>query len=193
MKNTKPTLSIRGLSVPPSPIRQLAPLAEAAKQQSTKVFHINIGDPDFFLSDTIQQTLKEKGKSTKKMPYPAFRGQPQLLDAWINYYQDIHITHTFVREDMIITAGASNAMTLIIGTITDPGDEILVFEPFYAPYFIYASFLGIKLVPVALDPKTGYHLPTKEEIVKRITPKTKAICLTNPNNTNSCSTHIKTF
>lgn len=178
----KLTISQRAESVPPSPIRQLMPLAKQAKEKGIKIYHTNIGDPDFSLPEQIKKELQSTSQTINRMPYPAFRGEPTLLSAWKEYYKSIHIPLEFVDEDMIITAGASDAMGLIAATVADPGDEIIVFEPFFAPYLIYASFVGIKLVPVALDAKTGYHLPTKEEIVNTITPKTKAIFFTNPNN-----------
>ncbi len=178
----KTNISKRGQKAPASPIRELVPLAEDAKKRGIKIYHLNIGDPDFPLPEPIKKALLENAESTKRIPYPAFRGQYELLDAWKRYYKSIGIPYKFENEDMIVTAGASDAMGLIGATVADPGDEILVFEPFYAPYLIYAKFLGVNLVAVPLDPDTGYHLPDKEEIVKKITKKTKAIFFTNPNN-----------
>lgn len=175
-------ISQRGMTAPGSPIRELVPLADAAKKRGIKIYHLNIGDPDFPIPNLIKKTLQEKAKSFVRIPYPAFRGQYEFLDAWKSYYKDIGIPYNFENENMIVTAGASDAMGLIAATITDPGDEVLVFEPFYAPYLIYAKFSGINLVAVPLDPKTGYHLPIRSEIVKKITFKTKAIFFTNPNN-----------
>lgn len=175
-------LSKRGQFAPASPIRKLVPISDSAKARGIKIYHLNIGDPDFSMPDTIQEEFKNIANSLHRLPYPAFRGQKKLLDAWIKYYSDIHIPLEIVHEDMIITAGASDAMTLIAAVIFDPGDECLVFEPFYAPYQIYASYASFSYTPVALNPDTGYHLPKKEEIIKKITPKTKAIFFTNPNN-----------
>lgn len=178
----KPELSQRGLNTPTSVIRQLNPLAEKAKEQGIHVYHINIGDPDFVIPEEIQQSLKNFAENNHKLPYPAFRGQKALLQAWGKYYKNIQIPIEFIDEDMIITAGASNALVNVIASLTDPGDEILVFEPFYAPYLTHAGFVSAKLIAVALDAKKGYHLPSKEEIIAKITNKTKAILFTHPNN-----------
>lgn len=175
-------ISQRGQFAPASPIRKLVPLSNATKSRGIKIYHLNIGDPDFQLPDKIQQTFQSLAKSLTRLPYPAFRGQKSILESWKTYYKALGISHDLVDEDIIVTAGASDAMTLIAATIFDPGDECLVFEPFYAPYQIYASFLSYQYVPVSLDPKNGYHLPDTREIIKRITPKTKAIFFTNPNN-----------
>lgn len=181
MQNTL-TISKRGASIPASPVREFAPLATLAKKRGITIYHLNIGDPDFPLPDLIKQTMVEKAQTLSRLPYPAFRGQEDLLTAWKKYFQDIEIPLQLDDEDMLITAGASDAMTLLTSVITDPGDEILVFEPFYGPYRTYGSYLSVTLVAVPLDTKNGYHLPAKEEIVKKITSRTKAIYFINPNN-----------
>jgi len=175
-------ISQRGHLAPASPIRKLLPLANATKAKGIKIYHLNIGDPDFPLPEDIQKELQQISQTLTRLPYPGFRGQKSLLEAWKKYYQDIHIPYRFIDEDMIVTAGASDAMVLIAATIFDPGDECLVFEPFYAPYQIYASFVSYSYVPVSLNPGNGYHLPSKKEIIAKITSKTKAIFFTNPNN-----------
>lgn len=176
------SISKRGQLAPASPIRKLVPLATAAKTQGVKIYHLNIGDPDFCLPDRISQELRSLAVSLNRLPYPEFRGQKNIIDAWKTYYKAINIPYTIDVENIIITAGASDAMTLIAAVIFDPGDECLVFEPFYAPYQIYASFLSFSYVQVALDTTNGYHLPKKKEIISKITSKTKAIFFTNPNN-----------
>lgn len=178
------TLAIgnRGQNAFASPIRKLVPYALAAKEKGTKIYHINIGDPDFSLPEKIKQTLEKVAKDTNRIPYPAFRGEKDLLDGWITYYQQIKLPVTLTHEDMVATAGASDAMVLTAATLLDPDDEVIVFEPFYAPYRTYAQFISAKVVAVTLDPKTGYHLPEKEKIIAKITPKTKAIFFINPNN-----------
>src|SRR5258706_10279721 len=125
------SISQRGKNAPASPIRKLVPLSDATKARGIKIYHLNIGDPDFSMPDLIQKELQLIGTSLKRLPYPAFRGQKKLLNAWQKYYKDIKILTDIMHEDMIITAGASDAMTLIAATIFDPGDECLVFEPFY--------------------------------------------------------------
>ncbi len=178
----KPQLSQRGENTPTSPIRELMPLADTAKEQGIHIYHINIGDPDFPLSPKIKKSLLEFSKEVKQLPYPAFRGQKSILQAWKKYFQDISIPIEFADEEIIITAGATNALVNTISVITDPGDEVLVFEPFYAPYITHAGLVSAKLVSVALDSSTGFHLPAKKNIVAKITAKTKALLCTNPNN-----------
>ncbi|HSW87611.1 MAG TPA: pyridoxal phosphate-dependent aminotransferase [Candidatus Saccharimonadales bacterium] len=178
----QPTLSQRGINTPTSVIRELNPLAEAAKEKGIRVYHVNIGDPDFPIPDEIKKSLHSFANQQAKLPYPAFRGQKSLLAAWRKYYKDITIPVDFVDEDMIITAGASNALINVMAATADPGEEILVLEPFYAPYLTHAGFVSVKLISVALDAAKNYHLPSKEEIVAKITPKTKAILFTHPNN-----------
>jgi aspartate aminotransferase len=180
----KKTLSIsnRGLHAPASPIRSLVPFATAAIKKGIHVYHLNIGDPDFSIPDTIQKELQEVAKHTKRIPYPAFRGQQVLLDAWKAYFKDISLPVAINDEDMIVTAGASDAIVLAASVATDPGDDILMFEPYYAPYITYGHFLSIRVNAVTLQAKNNFHLPPKEAIVKKITPKTKAIFFINPNN-----------
>lgn len=175
-------LSLRVETTPTSVIRELNPLAEAAKARGITVYHVNIGDPDFPIPDEIKKSLQSFANTQEKLPYPAFRGQKGLLEAWRKYFQDIHVSIDIADEDMIITAGASNALVNVIATVADPEDEIIVFEPFYAPYATHAGFVSVKLVPVALDAANGYHLLSKEAILEKITPKTKAILFTHPNN-----------
>lgn len=176
------TLAKRGQSAPASPIRALVPLSDAAKKRGIHIYHLNIGDPDFPLPDKISESLQMLSKDIKRIPYPAFRGQQGLISAWKTYFNTIGVKIPLENDDMIITAGASDAMVLATAVITDPGDEILVFEPYYAPYFTYGQFMSVKLTPVALDKKNNYHLPSKKDIVAKITSKTKAIFFTNPNN-----------
>ena len=179
---TKINISKRGRTAPSSPIRELIPFAQKAKEKGIKIYHLNIGDPDFPIPDKVKEALIDKAKIINRMPYPGFRGQPELLNAWKKYYEDINVIYEIENEDMIVTAGASDAMSLITTLVADAGDEVIVFEPFYAPYQIYAKYSGVKLVAVPLDSKNGYHLPTVSEISKKITNKTKAIFFTNPNN-----------
>src|SRR5437660_4766644 len=136
---TKPELSLRGKNTPTSAIRELTPLAEAAKEKGTHVYHVNIGDPDFSAPDEVKKSLQQFANELTRLPYPAFRGQKELLQAWKKYYKDINIPIDFVDEEMIITAGASNGLLNVIAAIADLGDEILVFEQFYAPYVTYAG------------------------------------------------------
>ncbi|HEX7042724.1 MAG TPA: pyridoxal phosphate-dependent aminotransferase [Patescibacteria group bacterium] len=175
----KLSISKRGQSAPVSPIRGLVAYAQEAKARGIDIYHLNIGDPDFLLPKKIKETLLKVADSTNRIPYPEFRGNTKLLEGWKKYFSDIGISF-LQNEDMLVTAGASDAMVLIAATLLDPEDEYIVFEPFYPPYMVYGKFVGAN--PVSVQLNKNYHLPSKEEIVAKITPKTKAIFFTNPNN-----------
>lgn len=176
----KLSISTRGFNAPPSPVRKLVPFAEQAKAKGIKVYHVNIGDPDFEAPKQILETLKEITSKTKRVPYANSKGLKQAVLAWQKYYSDIRIQ--LDENDFLVTNGGSEGLLMVAATLLDPGDEFIVFEPFYANYVSYANFVSAKVIPVALDPKNGYHLPSKKEIVKKITPKTRALFFINPNN-----------
>lgn len=134
MKQTKIlTISKRGITAPASPIRKLIPYALDAKKRGIRVYHLNIGDPDFPVPGEIKKEILNLGHSINRLPYPQFRGQHNLLQSWKKYYADIKIPYLLNDEDILVTAGASDALSLITAVLTDPGDEILVFEPFFPP------------------------------------------------------------
>lgn len=176
------TLSVsqRGKNAPPSPVRKLVPFADQAKQKGTKVYHVNIGDPDFEAPREIRQALQKLAKTEKRIPYSNSKGLKSTIDAWVAYYSKIGIKLSV--DDIIITSGGSEALMMSLAVITDPGDEYIVFEPYYGPYASYGNLITAKPVPVALDKNNGYHLPSNKEIEKKISKKTKAILFTNPNN-----------
>lgn len=171
----------RGQEAVASPIGKLIPFATAAKEKGRTIYHLNIGDPDFLLPDAIKEELQHIASTIDRLPYPPFRGETPLLDAWRLYYEQIGLPN-ITQQDLLVTSGASDALLLSLAAILDPDDEILVFEPFFAPYTIYAQFISNKLIPITLDKDNGYHLPSKEMIVSKITNKTKVILFTNPNN-----------
>ncbi|MDE2588060.1 MAG: pyridoxal phosphate-dependent aminotransferase [Patescibacteria group bacterium] len=174
------SISNRGHNAPPSPVRKLVPFAESAKVRGIKVYHVNIGDPDFEAPKEILNTLKNITQMTKRVPYANSKGLKQTVESWKTYYADIGIV--LKENDFLITNGGSEGLLMVAAALLDPGEEFIVFEPFYANYLAYANFVSAKVVPVALDPKNGYHLPSKNEIVKKITSKTKALFFINPNN-----------
>lgn len=173
-------VSSRAKAAPPSAVRKLVPFADAAKKKGIKVYHINIGDPDFEAPEEIQLSLRNIAVDTKRIPYANSKGLKPTIEAWQKYYQDVGIS--LAEEDIIVTNGGSEALLLVCAITMDPGDEYIVFEPFYTNYRSYGNLLNCTIVPIQLDPTTGYHLPSDEEIIAKITPKTKAIFFTNPNN-----------
>jgi len=175
-----PSISKRGENAPASAVRKLVPFADEAKKRGTKVYHINIGDPDFEAPIEIRKSIQRLAKTEKRFPYSNSKGLKSTIDAWVTYYKNIGIKLS--SDDVIVTNGGSEALILISAALLDPGDEYIVFEPYYTNYKSFGNLVSAKPVPVALDKKSGYHLPSDKEIEKKITKKTKAIYFTNPNN-----------
>lgn len=173
-----PTTSIRGNKMPDSPIRKLVPLANRAKEMGRKVYHLNIGQPDL---PTPQKALDAiRNIDRKILEYSPSEGILSLRQKLVNYYRKFKIDVQV--EDIIITAGGSEAVTFAFMSCLDPGDEIIVPEPAYANYEAFAIVAGavIKSIPASID--EGFSLPPVEEFEKLITPKTKGIMICNPNN-----------
>lgn len=176
----KLSISKRGKLIPTSPIRKLITFAEKAKKDGVNVYHVNIGDPDFAAPDKILNTLKKLAQTSKYFPYANSRGIKSNIQAWKKYYSDIGID--IEEEDVLVTSGSGEGIIIVLSLIADPEDELIVLEPFYANYASFANQASTKIVAAALDKNNNYHLPKPEEIIKRITPKTRAIFFTNPNN-----------
>lgn len=161
-----------------SPIRKLVPYADAAKAKGKKVYHLNIGQPDIETPAGFMNAIREY--DAKIIAYGNSKGEPKLIKAIQKYYAEKGMD--FALEDIYITNGGSEALIITVMTLCDPEDEIMVFEPFYANYNSFAKEFGAKMNPVPTSVENGYHLPSKEEIVARITPNTRCILLTNPGN-----------
>ena len=173
-----PEISIRGRRMPESPIRKLAPYAEIAKKKGHKVYHLNIGQPDIKSPEIAIEAIKnidldiiEYGPSAG---YESYR--KKLADFYTK--QDVKVAY----EDIMITTGGSEALLFALGSIMDPGDEVIIHEPFYANYSAFSEESSAKVVPVISNIESGFTLPTIEEFEKAITPKSKAILICNPNN-----------
>jgi len=161
-----------------SPIRKFVPSLEEVKKKGIKVFELHIGQPDL---ETPKEVLLEinnfKGKI---LPYTNSLGILEVRLAWQKYYRDFNINLDV--SEILVTNGGSEAILFAMATICSPGEEIIVFEPFYTNYNGYASLAGIKLVPVKTSAKDGFCLPKKEEIERKISKKTRGILICNPNN-----------
>ena len=173
-----PEISIRGRRMPESPIRKLAPYAEIAKKKGHKVYHLNIGQPDIKSPEIAIEAIKnidlniiEYGPSAG---YESYR--KKLAQFYIN--QSVILGY----EDIMITTGGSEALLFALGSIMDPGDEVIIPEPFYANYSAFSEESSAKVVPVISNIESGFTLPTIEDFEKAITPKSKAILICNPNN-----------
>jgi aspartate aminotransferase len=170
--------SQRGELMPPSPIRKLVPFAEKAKSRGIKVHHLNIGQPD--IETPIEVMNAVKNANIKVLAYSHSAGNESYRKKLVEYYQKNGINVT--PEEIIITAGGSEAIVFGMMACLDAGDEIIIPEPFYANYNGFAVMAGVKIVPVTSSIENGFALPPISAFEKLITPKTKAILICNPNN-----------
>ncbi|MDG2172332.1 MAG: pyridoxal phosphate-dependent aminotransferase [Flavobacteriaceae bacterium] len=173
-----PNISIKGKSMPESPIRKLVPYAEDAKKRGVKVFKLNIGQPDI---ETPTQAIDAvKNSDIKILAYSRSEGSDNYRSKLAQYYSKKNIS--VKQNDIIVTSGASEALFFTLGSIMDPGDEIIIPEPFYANYNGFSVANGIKILPITSSIEDNFSLPKISEFKKLITPKTKAILICNPNN-----------
>ncbi|NBV12454.1 MAG: pyridoxal phosphate-dependent aminotransferase [Sphingobacteriia bacterium] len=173
-----PSISTRGLAMPASPIRKLVPYAEAARKKGTKVYHLNIGQPDIPTPESFLEAIRNT--SIKVLEYSHSAGNESYRKKLLGYYQKFNIQ--FKLEDIMITTGGSEALRFAFMACLNPGDEVIIPEPFYANYNGFAVEAGITVVPVTSTIESGFALPSISEFESLITPKTKAILICNPGN-----------
>ncbi len=173
-----PQISQRGLEMPSSPIRKLAPLAVAAKREGVKVYHLNIGQPDLPTPQKALDSLKHIDRTT--LEYSPSEGYLSLREKLVDYYKKFNILVT--PDDIIVTAGGSEAILLSFLACMNPGDEMITVEPGYANYISFAVTAGIKVKTVSSTIENGFALPPMEAFEEIITPRTRAILLCNPSN-----------
>ncbi len=173
-----PTISSKGVKMPESPIRKLVPFAENAKKNGKSVFHLNIGQPDIKTPEVALDAVKNSG--IEVLAYSRSEGSDTYRNKLAKYYaeHEIHVD----QEDIIITTGGSEALSFVMGSIADSGDEVIIPEPFYANYNGFATANGVKVVPVASSIEENFALPPISSIEDLISPKTKAILICNPGN-----------
>jgi len=173
-----PSISSKGQKMPESPIRKLVPYAEAAKKNGTHVYHLNIGQPDIPTPEGALNAVKNN--DIKVLSYARSEGSEVYREKLSKYYQknDIHVN----ANNIIATTGGSEALLFTIGSITDPGDEVIIPEPFYANYNGFSTASGVNVVPVISSIDDNFALPKIEDFEKLITEKTKAILICNPGN-----------
>lgn len=174
-----PAISIKGLTMPESPIRKLVPFAEKAKSKGRKVFHLNIGQPDIKTPKGAIDAVKNADISVLEYSHSA--GFQSYREGLVDYYSKVGITD-ITADDIIITTGGSEAILFTLNTIADPGDEIIIPEPFYANYNGFGISSGVAVVPVTSRISENFALPNIEEFEKLITERTKAIMICNPGN-----------
>jgi aspartate aminotransferase len=172
------TISKRGEQMPASPIRKLVPFAEAAKRRGTKVYHLNIGQPDIETPAAIMDAVKHT--NIKVLEYSHSAGNESYRRKLVEYYKKVGIDISY--DQIMITTGGSEAILFGFFTCLNPGDEVIIPEPFYANYNGFACAAGVNVVPITSHIETGFALPPIEDFEKVITSKTKAIIICNPNN-----------
>lgn len=173
-----PSISKRGEIVPASPIRKLVPFAEEAKKKGRVVYHLNIGQPDIETPQVALDALKNN--NLKVIEYSHSAGNESYRKGLAEYYAKFNIALT--SNDIIITTGGSEALILGFLTCLNPGDEIIIPEPFYANYNSFAVTAGVTVKPITANIENGFALPPISEFEKLITDKTKAILICNPGN-----------
>ena len=173
-----PQISVRGLEMPESPIRKLAPLAVAAKQRGVKVYHLNIGQPDLPTPEVAIEAIRNIDR--KILEYSPSQGNLSYREKLVDYYRkyNIHVT----PDDIIITCGGSEAVLFAFMSCLNPGDEIIVPEPAYANYMAFAISAGAKIRTTATTIEEGFSLPKVEKFEELINERTRAILICNPNN-----------
>ena len=169
-------------SMQESPIRKLAPFATAAKAEGVEVYHLNIRQPDIITPVGFFDAVENF--DNKVLEYAGSQGIPELIEAIRKYYTTYNME--FAPEDIIITNGGSEALLFTFMAVCDPGDNILVPEPFYTNYNGFAQCLNVEVKSVTTFAENGFHLPSKEEILAKINDKTSAILIVNPGNPTGC-------
>jgi len=172
-------LSRRAERMPASPIRKLAPLAELAKGRGTKVYHLNIGQPDIETPACMRDRLKQL--EDKVLEYSPSTGTPEFLRSLHHYYQT-RLGIKLHPGEILATTGGSEAILFAFMACANEGDEVLVVEPFYANYRTFAEMAGLNIVPVTSRGRDGFHLPPREVWERALTPRTRVVILCNPNN-----------
>ena len=172
------TISNRAKAFPSSPIRKLMPQAIAAKSRGVTVHHVNIGQPDVATPPTVLHALRNFEPTT--IAYAQSVGRPEYVDALHRYYAGLG--HDLPKGGIMATTGGSEAIIFAFLTAMDPGDEILVPEPFYTNYNTMAQVAGCSIRAFTTYGRDGFHLPDEATLEAAITPRTKAILLCNPSN-----------
>ena len=177
-----PHISERAELMPASPIRKLGPLADAAKARGTKIYHLNIGQPDIETPSVFWEAVK--GFDSKVLEYAGSWGLPELQDAICDYFKRFDMN--LDRNDVLITSGGSEALTLVFLSILNAGDEVIVPEPYYTNYLTFIQAADGVIKPITTYAEEGYKYAIKERLEAVVTDKTKMISIVNPGNPTGC-------
>ena len=164
--------------MPASPIRRLAHHADRARGRGVQVLHLNIGQPDIEAPEIVMERLRSY--PGRYVPYGPSQGNVEMVEGFRRYYSNLGFE--LAHENIFVTTGGSEALLMTFLTLFNPGDEILVFEPFYTNYNGFAVMAGVRLVPVLTRCEDGYKLPPRSEIEECITRRTRGILVCSPNN-----------
>jgi aspartate aminotransferase len=165
--------------MPASPIRKLAPLAELAKARGTRVYHLNIGQPDIETPSCMRDRLKQI--ETKVLEYSPSSGTPEFIRSLQRYYER-RLGMRLDPSQILATTGGSEAILFAFMACANEGDDLMVVEPFYANYRAFATMAGLNIVPVTSRGRDGFHLPPRDVWERSLTPRTRLVIICNPNN-----------
>lgn len=171
-------LSKRIQSMQFSPIRKLNQYADAARSKGIKVIGLNIGQPDMETPSVFFESINNF--NSKVLAYTDSKGIPNLIDSFLKYYESLGFNLS--KEDILITNGGSEALLFAMISLCDPGDEIIIPEPFYTNYNSFSDIASVKVVPFKTYAENGFRLPSKRDIESKITDKTRGILISNPGN-----------
>ncbi|HKR66421.1 MAG TPA: pyridoxal phosphate-dependent aminotransferase, partial [Thermoanaerobaculia bacterium] len=172
-------LSRRARNMPASPIRKLAPLADAAKARGTRVLHLNIGQPDIETPPAMIDRLRTM--NAKVLEYSPSTGTPEFLRSVQRYYER-RVGVRVETNQILATTGGSEAILFSFLACANEGDDVLVVEPYYANYSAFAMMAGVNLVPVTSRGRDGFHFPPREVWERALTPRTRIVIFSNPSN-----------
>ena len=171
-------ISKRGQDIQPSPIRKLKPYADKAEERGIHIYHLNIGQPDIPTPQPVLEAIR--GYDEHVLSYGPAQGFLELRKAIAQYYDFYRIPIN--AENVIVTIGGSEAIHFAFSVVADPGEEIVIPEPFYTNYNGYAAFADVKISALTLSIEDGFRLPPQKDIEERISAETRAILLCSPNN-----------
>lgn len=175
-------LSDRVQAMQSSPIRKFNPIAAETKAQGVKIYHLNIGQPDIETPPVFLEAIKNFDQ--KVLAYAESPGLPELQDAIIDYFKRFNMS--LERKNVLITSGGSEALTLVFLSLINPGDEVIVAEPYYTNYLTFIQAADGVVKPVTTYAEEGYKYAIRERLEKVVTSKTKMISLVNPGNPTGC-------
>lgn len=174
-----PALSRRAMDMPASPIRKLAPLAEAAKARGTRVLHLNIGQPDIETPACMRDRLREL--ETKVIEYSPSTGTPEFLRSLQRYYER-RLGLQLDEKQILATTGGSEAILFALLACANEVDDVIVVEPYYANYKAFTTMAGLNIVPVTSRGREGFHVPPRAVWERALTPRSRVVILCNPGN-----------